>query len=750
MSDGSKQALMERVESLEAEVEEQRLLLSYALDRFDGRMADLATEDVTDETASAQAIETIRTVADGRGPNSSPGPITAQSPAGSYSGQESFAEPNLAKDEGSSFGALGELFRLRGWEWWLNKIGIGLLLFGVAFLFKFSVDQGWLTPEVRVGIGLALGAALIWLGLRVYEDRRAFSQVLLGGGIGVFYITGFAAFQLYAMVPYALAVAFMIAVTLLAFSLSIRQAEVVLSMIGATGGFGTPFLLYDGSGTLGGLVLYTALILAGVAAIYLYQGWCSLLLVSAVGSWTVVVAGYTQASGPVAELGRPSLQAGAFFAALVLWLTPVTREVLRGRRPGRWPALEPGKLTLPLFDGVDFLLHPSVPAHLLSVVMPVLGLAFTQEIWSLPKEPLGWIALGGATVYSAVAVTLRRLQSSGLLYYTNALTALLLFTFGILLVLEGNPLFITLAVEAAVLHLVARQLSDKVVSALAHVLFLAVGVWFVGRILSGVEGVFTFGTTNVAFLNVDALMDLSAIALAFGVSVIVWPQSAARGYRIAGHAAVLGMLFRELIGVPGGDTIAFLAWAAYAAILHILSRRYRQWGTVVGSYAIWAVVGLWLTGRLAWGSSFERVALLDLPAVADLIVISLALFTSVMLAEGRVAVAYRVVAHAAVLAWLWRELAAFPDGAAYVTISWGVYAAGLLVFGLRRASAGLVRTAVITLFLVVGKLVLVDLVWVSAVWRILLFLGFGGLFLILSYYLQVLWKTGAGSSREPS
>ena len=42
-------------------------------------------------------------------------------------------------------------------EYWLNKIGIGLVLFGVAFLFKFSVDQGWLTPLVRLGFGVALG-----------------------------------------------------------------------------------------------------------------------------------------------------------------------------------------------------------------------------------------------------------------------------------------------------------------------------------------------------------------------------------------------------------------------------------------------------------------------------------------------------------------------------------------------------------------------------------------------------------------
>ena len=47
---------------------------------------------------------------------------------------------------------------------------------------------------MRVGFGLAIGAALLALGLCVYEDRRAFSQVLFGGGGGTLYITGFATF----------------------------------------------------------------------------------------------------------------------------------------------------------------------------------------------------------------------------------------------------------------------------------------------------------------------------------------------------------------------------------------------------------------------------------------------------------------------------------------------------------------------------------------------------------------------------
>ncbi len=736
MKSGADRGLLERVRNLEEEVEEQRLLLRRALNRFDGEALEPDEKESLQEKIEVPATRSWQTVGGNRVPDVSSRTPTGRTADGDASGQESFR-------------SLAALFRLRGWEWWLNKVGIGLLLFGVVFLFKFSVDRGWLVPEARVGFGLALGAGLVWFGLRVYEERRAFSQVMLGGGVGTFYITGFAAFQLHALVPYALAFVFLVAVTLLAFALSVRQDEAALALIGVAGGFGTPFLLYEGSGELGGLVLYTALVLAGIAAVYAYKGWRSLILVSAVGVFGALFAGYSQAAGPLLEGGRAGLQAGVLFAALVLWLVPVAREVLRRRQPARWPAPKPGRPARSFFSGTGRTLHPGLLAHLLSAVVPLVGLFFTQEIWGLSKEPLGWVAAGVAVAYAAVAGTLRRVEGGGTLYYTNVLAALGLFTLGLCLVLEGNALFFALAAEAAVLHLVSRRYSDKTVSALANGLFFTVGVWLAGRIFIGIEETFYFGPGSPALPGVGALLDLLVVALSFGLSAVFTSERVARVYRVAAHAALLGLLFRELVGLPGGDTLAFLSWAVYASALHLLSRRYPPWGTVAGAHAVWGVLGLWLSGRLAWGFlGWEQMAVFDFPAVADLGAICLALLSSFLLPDSKNAVFYRLVVHAAVLTWLWRELAAFPDGAAYVTVSWSVYAAGLLVLGLRRATPGLVRLGIFTLFLVVGKLFLVDLVWVDAVWRILLFLGAGGLFLTLSYYLQALWKTETGSHRR--
>ncbi len=753
---------------------------------------------------------------------------------------------------------------LRSWEWWFNRVGIALLLFGIAFLFKFSLDQGWLqrvlTEPVQVGIGLVAGFSLLAVGMRLYDERRGFSQVLLGGGVGALYTTGFAAYGLYSLVAHPVAFGFMVAVTVLAFSLSVRQDDVSLSLIGTLGGLGTPFILYTGEANTTGLVLYACLLLAGAGAVYLLKGWRSLLAVSFAGGWAVLAAGHLSGDDRVA------VQVGAAFAWLVFWLIPVLREVLRSRDPQRWTLPAPG----PTFRAISrfiggaegFFGGAASHAHLLSVSAPLIALTFTWRIWDLPGDSLGWICFAAAALYALAALALRRAGDAGGLSRTQALTALMLLTLGIVLILEGNALLFTLAAEAAVLHFVSRRVSGRIVAVKANLLFLAAALWLAFRILQGIlegalGGIFAFGPEPTAFFGADAAVDLAVVALAFVASLATWPRALERAYTIFGHVALLGWLTRELLIVPGGAEWAFLCWGVYAAGLHLLSRRAPRWGSLALAHVIAVGAGLWLLQRLiagealhlavlnprgvldlavillaaavsfllssraasvyrlavagafslwllrelyplpegsgwtllAWTlfafalipasrrlsdgaliyashlqfaaagvllcgrlledlarSSVESPVLLNSGALLNVAAIVVAALASRMQEDARVTLAYRLVSHVAVLALLWGELWALPSGYAYVTIGWGLYGAGLLVAGLRWDHTQLIRGGMATLFLVVGKLFLVDLGGVEAIWRILLFIGFGGLFLVLGYYLRSLWRPGSGGS----
>jgi uncharacterized membrane protein len=141
-----------------------------------------------------------------------------------------------------------------------------------------------------------------------------------------------------------------------------------------------------------------------------------------------------------------------------------------------------------------------------------------------------------------------------------------------------------------------------------------------------------------------------------------------------------------------------------------------------------------------------EAAVFNIKAGADLVVIALALYASTLIRERWVALTYRLACHVAFLALIWRELSAIhPDGNAYSTVCWGVYGLALVIAGIYAnvyagRSRALLYVGIATLFVVVAKLLLVDLVMVDEVWRFLLFLGFGALFLGLSYYLQNLLR----------
>src|SRR5215208_6121013 len=355
---------------------------------------------------------------------------------------------------------------LRSGEYWLNKIGIGLLLLGLIFLYKYSVDQGWLVPVVRVAFGLVLGTTLLTIGLRVYQDHRHFSPVVLGGSIAAYYTTGFAAFNLYALVAYPVAFAFMVSVTVLAVLLALRHGEVVLSVIGVAGALATPFLLYTRTENVPALVAYICLILTCTGAIYFYRGWRSLLLTAFAGVWIVFlvsVFGISWAREPV-QSDQWALQLGVVFGWLSFWALPVFREARSATNPDRW-----SWPSLGIFEGLRPL--ASRHAHSLSVATPLIALGLSRLIWQLTDESWGGITLALAAVCGITAWVMRNREAIRDLARVHALVALLFLTLAFVELLNGNALFLTLAVEAAALHLLSRRMSDRALLVGGNLLF---------------------------------------------------------------------------------------------------------------------------------------------------------------------------------------------------------------------------------------------------------------------------------------
>lgn len=76
----------------------------------------------------------------------------------------------------------------------INKIGIMITIFGVAIGTKYAIDNELISPLVRVLLGYALGGVLLFFAIRLFDEMKKFSAVLLSGAMAVFYVITFAAY----------------------------------------------------------------------------------------------------------------------------------------------------------------------------------------------------------------------------------------------------------------------------------------------------------------------------------------------------------------------------------------------------------------------------------------------------------------------------------------------------------------------------------------------------------------------------
>ncbi len=135
------------------------------------------------------------------------------------------------------------------WERWLGVRGAGLLGGVVAalaalLLFRHAVQEGWVTPALRVSAGLIGGLVSAGAGLWLYpRGYRVAPEALIGAGAAAWYAALWASSQLYGFWPAPLSFALMALVTAVLCALAMRHASAVIAGVGLLGGFATPLLV---------------------------------------------------------------------------------------------------------------------------------------------------------------------------------------------------------------------------------------------------------------------------------------------------------------------------------------------------------------------------------------------------------------------------------------------------------------------------------------------------------------------------
>ncbi len=190
---------------------------------------------------------------------------------------------------------LDEVFRLaREWLTTGNvpvKLGVIISFFGVAFLLKYAVDRRlFVFPiELRLLTVAAAAAVLLVIGWRLRARARVYALSLQGGGLGILYLTTFAAFRLYELIPPVFAFALLVTLTIGGGALAVLQNARGLATLGVAGGFLAPVLVSTDAGNHVVLFSYYLVLNALILGVAWYRPWRELNLLGF--AFTFVIGG---------------------------------------------------------------------------------------------------------------------------------------------------------------------------------------------------------------------------------------------------------------------------------------------------------------------------------------------------------------------------------------------------------------------------------------------------------------------------
>ncbi len=329
---------------------------------------------------------------------------------------------------------------------WLNRIGIAAVLIGVAYFLKYAFDNNWIGPAGRVTIGLLAGIAVVLWSER-FRNRgyQLFSYSLKAVGIGVLYLSLWAAFQIYHLVPSGVAFFAMLMVTGATAALAIAQDAELLAAFSLIGGFTTPVLLSTGQNRELELFSYLALLDLAALALVILKPWRRLLLLSFLGTLGLYLAWYSE------FYNRSELRLTLGFATLFFAIFAIAPLVGRA--------------------STDSGVFSTVPHFIAFLNAGVYFLEVYDMLESVDKTATAWFALALAAVYIFLS---RQAQARNrepvarqALHFLHLALAVGFITIAIPIRLNGHWITMGWFVEAAVLLWVADRIKSEFLNAFA-------------------------------------------------------------------------------------------------------------------------------------------------------------------------------------------------------------------------------------------------------------------------------------------
>src|SRR3954469_16460150 len=330
---------------------------------------------------------------------------------------------------------------------WLNRIGIAAMLIGVSYFLKFAFENNWIGPAGRISIGLMAGiAVVVWSEQFRRKSYKAFSYSLKAVGIGTLYLSLWAAFHLYSLMPSGIAFAMMLVVTAATSVMALTQDAQILAAFALIGGFTTPILLSTGQNREVALFTYVAILDVATLVLVTFKPWRRLLVMSYAGTLILYLGWYWT------FYNRSQLTLTLSYATLFFAIFAIAPLI----------TLQP--------DGE----HPILAAIPAVVAFVNAGVYFLQAyamIAEVNKVNMAWFALGLAAVYIFLSrqVHARRLaaRTTEILYFLHLAIAIGFITVAIPIRLDAHWITIGWFIEAGVLLWIGNRINSDFLNAFA-------------------------------------------------------------------------------------------------------------------------------------------------------------------------------------------------------------------------------------------------------------------------------------------
>jgi uncharacterized membrane protein len=295
----------------------------------------------------------------------------------------------------------------------LNRVGVILAIFTVGLFLQHAFVNDWIGETGRVAIGLLIG--LVFLGIGEWYRRKDypyFSPGLTGGGIAILYLSIYAAYGFYHLIPMEAAFLFMIGITGAGVFLAVWNRALAIAALSTLGGFLTPFILSTGVDNQVGLFSYILLLNAGILATAYFRNWPLLnyqSFILTIITFSVWAARFYKPE----KLGPTALFLTLFFVLFAL--LSIMYNIVN-RRKASPPELVLAFLNAGIYFGaMYFLLDKEYGSYLglfaLAMGAAYVALAYLTDLRHGEDRFLIWILLGIAATFVTLAVPIQLKQN---------------------------------------------------------------------------------------------------------------------------------------------------------------------------------------------------------------------------------------------------------------------------------------------------------------------------------------------------